>query len=338
MRLTPAQENGNSMLLSVHDLATSFHLHKQTVQAVRKVSFSLKKGESLGIVGESGSGKTVLAHSLLRLIASPPATIEGSALFDGIDLITCSDREIRKIRGNRITMIFQDPSASFNPYMRLADQLTESLMLHKGVSRREATHAAVNALGTTGISSAAERIRAYPHQFSGGMLQRAMIAMSLVMQPDIMIADEPTTALDVTVQAQLLQLMKRLVVDKGISMLFITHNLAMVNGFCDRIMVMYGGKIMEYGTASDLFYSSAHPYTRALLDSVPRQHASVSRLSVIDGTPPDPSHPLPGCPFYPRCTYGTPDCREAPVDLVATENGHATACTRAIKGELSWPR
>lgn len=335
MHLIPAVEKGNSMLLSVNNLSTSFCLHNQTVQAVRNVGFSLKRGESLGIVGESGSGKTVLAHTLLRLIACPPGKIEGSAMFDGIDLVTCSENSLQTIRGNRITMIFQDPSASFNPYMRVADQLIEPLLLHKGVSRREATSAAVNALAATGIANAAERIRAYPHQFSGGMLQRAMIAMSVMMQPDIIIADEPTTALDVTVQAQLLQVMKRLVVDNGISTIFITHNLAIVNGFCDRIMVMYAGKVMEYGSATDIFYTPAHPYTRALLESVPRLDTKVPRLSVIDGSPPDPSSPLQGCPFHPRCTFSTSSCRTAPADLVATANDHATACVRYVKGEIA---
>jgi len=319
----------------VINLSTTFRLPLSTIQAVRSVSFSLDKGEALGVVGESGSGKTVLMHSLLRLPAQPPAELRGQALYNGIDLLTCSDAQIRSIRGNRIAVIFQDPSAAFNPYLRLVDQLVEPVMLHTTATRREAEEKAVQALNETGIPDAAKRIRAYPHQFSGGMLQRAMIAMALVMEPDIIIADEPTTALDVTVQAQILTIMKRLIADKQISVIFITHNLGIVGEFCNRINVMYAGRILETAPATALVASAAHPYTRALIGSVPGITDRPHRLTTIPGVPPDLSDPPAGCPFHPRCLFATDKCMRDLPELTEIAPGRFTACIRMAAGEIT---
>jgi oligopeptide transport system ATP-binding protein len=324
------------MILSVQNLQTEFHLPYSTVYAVRNVSFDLEQGETLGIVGESGSGKTVLAHSLMRLLPQPPAMMQGSAVFENIDLLACSEKAIRAIRGNRIGMIFQDPSASFNPYMRIADQLTEPLMLHRALSRREAAAAAVAALDETGIADAGHRIRSFPHEFSGGMLQRAMIAMVLLMRPQIVFADEPTTALDVTVQAQLLRLMKMLRERYLMSIVFITHNLGIVAGFCDRVLVMYAGRILEAAPTEKIFTATAHPYTRALIRSVPRLDGTVSTLHSIEGMPPDATVRIKGCPFYQRCGWKTADCQKAPMHLEKVGECHSTACLRRIRRELEW--
>ncbi|MBN1577278.1 MAG: ABC transporter ATP-binding protein [Chitinispirillaceae bacterium] len=324
------------MLLAVENLEVAFHLRNTAVRAVRSVSFELEKGETIGIVGESGSGKTVLAHSILRLVPHPPARTGGRILFDGDDLLSCSAAALRGIRGNRICMIFQDPSASFNPYLRLADQLMEPLLLHRSITRAEALDEAVAALGETGIAHPAERIRSFPHEFSGGMLQRAMIAMALMMRPQIVLADEPTTALDVTVQAQLLRLMRTLREQYAMTVVFITHNLGIVAGFCDRVLVMYAGVILESAPTGKLFSATAHPYTRALIRSVPRLQGTKETLSTIPGAPPDPSVEHTGCPFYPRCDCRIPECGEAPVRLVEIDEGHATSCIRFIRGDMAW--
>ncbi len=324
------------MLLSVDSLFTSFHLRSAVVQAVRGVSFNLAKGEILGIVGESGSGKTVLTHSLLRLLPCPPARITGSVRFEERELLTVDEKELRSIRGNSVGMIFQDPSASFNPYMRLVDQLTEPLLLHREMGRSEAVVKAVAALGETGIPDAAKKINSYPHEFSGGMLQRAMIAMALVMRPQLVLADEPTTALDVTVQAQLLRLIRDLRDRYGMSVLFITHNLGIVAGFCDRVLVMYAGVLLESAPAAVLFRAPAHPYTKALMQSVPELTGGIDKLYSIPGAPPDAAAPVDGCPFYPRCTFGADVCVTAPLQLGAVGDQHATACVRARNGEITW--
>jgi oligopeptide transport system ATP-binding protein len=330
------RQGAASLLLSVENLKASFYLRNSIIRAVRSVSFNLEKGETLGIVGESGCGKTVLAHSLLRLIPQPPGRIEGRAVLEGEELLSCGEAKLRAIRGNRVCMIFQDPSASFNPYLRLAEQLVEPLILHRRMTRAEALDTAIAALGETGIAQPSAGIRSFPHEFSGGMLQRAMIAMALEMKPQIVLADEPTTALDVTVQAQLLRLMKDLRERYGMSILFITHNLGIVAGFCDRVLVMYAGIIVESASVEKIFSSTAHPYTRALIRSVPRLQDSAAMLSSISGAPPDASMDLQGCPFCPRCDFRTGECAAAPMRLVDIEDGHATSCVRAIKGEIAW--
>ncbi len=323
------------MLLDIKNISASFHLRGSVVHAIRDVSLSISQSETVGIVGESGSGKTVLSLSLMRLLPSPPAIVKGKVQFDSLDLINCSDRDIRSIRGNRISMIFQDPLSSFNPYLRLSEQLIEPLMCHQNISRKQALEICINMLSETGISTPHKLIHCYPHQFSGGMLQRAMIAMALVTNPRILIADEPTTALDVTTQAQILSLMKTLQKQYSMSILFITHNLGIVAGFCDKVHVMYAGTIMESAETVSLFNNTAHPYTKALIRSVPSLHSTAEQLYVIGGPPYDPSLPLRGCPFAPRCEFAIQDCFNEPMELTEIAPKHRTSCVRIKKGELS---
>lgn len=323
------------MLLTVDNLQTSFYLRSSVVKAVRGVSFTVGEREVVGIVGESGSGKTVLAHTLLRLIPQPPGRTSGRVLFENVDLLTCPDAHLRAIRGDRVAMIFQDPSASFNPYMRLADQLIEPLMLHRKLKRVDALAAVAQALQETGITNAHERMHAFPHEFSGGMLQRAMIAMALVMRPALVIADEPTTALDVTVQAQLLRLMHHVRDEYALSIMLITHNLGIVAGFCDRVLVMYGGILVESASVEELFYATAHPYTHALIRSVPTLDTAATQLYTITGTPPDPTVDHKGCPFFERCSFAAPCCRENDAVLQPIGAEHTTACIRMLRGEIA---
>ncbi|HEX3019299.1 MAG TPA: ABC transporter ATP-binding protein [Chitinispirillaceae bacterium] len=322
------------MHLDIKNLSASFHLRGSKVNAVRGVSLSIADGKTVGIVGESGSGKTVLSLSFLRLLPTPPAVVKGNAFFGNLDLINCSDREIRSIRGNRISMIFQDPLSSFNPYLRLSQQLTEPLLCHQNISRKQALEISISMLSETGICDPHKKITCYPHQFSGGMLQRAMIAMALVTKPDMLIADEPTTALDVTTQAQILSLMKKLQQQYSMSIIFITHNLGIVAGFCDFVHVMYAGMILESAQTRLLFKNTAHPYTKALIRSVPSLHSSVEQLYVIGGPPYDPSQPLKGCPFAPRCEFCVPECFNEQIELTEIEPEHKTTCIRVKQGEL----
>ncbi len=323
-------------LLEVTDLRTHFHTRNGVVRAVDGVSFSISKGETLGIVGESGSGKSVTCYSLMGLIPQPPGRIEsGTAMFDGVDLLRCSPRVARSIRGKRIAMIFQDPMTSLNPYLRISDQLIEPLRIHETVTRRAALERAVAALDEVGIQDAARRVHFFPHEFSGGMRQRVMIAMALITRPELLIADEPTTALDVTVQAQILDLIRRLQREKGMAVIFITHDLGVVAGLCDRVQVMYAGRIMEAAPTAAVFGSSRHPYTRALQRSIPALQAKGRELFTIPGLPPDLSRPLPGCPFAPRCPEGVEACRTAAIPLVEVAPGHCSACARVQKGEIA---
>jgi len=285
--------------LEIKDLTTHFHTRNGVVRAVDGVSFFLRRGETLGIVGESGSGKSVTCYSMLGLIPTPPGKIvAGSALLDGTtDLLRASRKELRKIRGKRIAMIFQDPMTSLNPYLRVSTQLIEPLQIHEGCSKKEALKRAVSALEEVGITEAARRIHAYPHEFSGGMRQRVMIAMALITAPELLIADEPTTALDVTVQAQILDLIRERQAARNSALILVTHDLGVVAGMCDRIAVMYAGKIVETGTAEDVFESPLHPYTVALQRSIPSLGIKGKPLYTIPGVPPDLSRPIPGDAF-----------------------------------------
>ncbi len=323
------------MQLDIKNISASFLLRGSVVHAVRDVSLNISDGETVGIVGESGSGKTVLSLSLLRLVPTPPAVVKGNALFGSLDLINCPDRDIRSIRGNRISMIFQDPLSSFNPYLRLSDQLTEPLLCHQNITRKEALDISINMLSETGITEPQKKIHCYPHQFSGGMLQRAMIAMALVTKPGILIADEPTTALDVTTQAQILSLLKALQQQYSMSIIFITHNLGIVAGFCDKVHVMYAGMILESADTVSLFKNTAHPYTKALIRSVPSLHCTAEKLYVIGGPPYDPSQPIKGCPFAPRCEFGVAQCFQEKMELTEVTPEHFTCCARIKKGEIS---
>jgi oligopeptide transport system ATP-binding protein len=321
-------------LLEVKNLRTSFHTRYGTVRAVNDVSFALEKGETLGIVGESGSGKSVTCYSLMGLIPQPPGCIEGGrALFDGVDLLSCTAELLRSIRGKRIAMIFQDPMTSLNPYLRIEDQLIEPLLIHNMASREEAVKRGIRALEEVGVPDATSRIRSYPHEFSGGMRQRVMIAMALITKPDLLIADEPTTALDVTVQAQILELVKRMQQESGMAVIWITHDLGVVAGFCKRVLVMYAGRIVESAPTSELFARTRHPYTRALQKSIPALQPKGEALYTIPGVPPDLSRPIVGCPFVPRCEFVQPECNN-PVDLKEVEAAHTTACLRVQKNEI----
>lgn len=295
-------------LLDVRHLTTRFHTRNGIVHAVEDVSFSLEKGQALGIVGESGSGKSVTCYSLLGLIPQPPGRIHsGEAIFDGTDLLKASDAQLRKIRGKRISMIFQDPMTSLNPFMKVSSQLTEPLTLHENLSEKEALQRAILALEEVGITNAAERIHAYPHEFSGGMRQRVMIAMALITRPELLICDEPTTALDVTVQRQVLDLIRDRQQKLGTSVIFITHDLAVVSEMCDHINVMYAGRIVESAAKDEIFKNPLHAYTRSLLKSIPAAQPKGQPLYTIPGLPPDLTHPPTGCAFHARNKIGKPE-------------------------------
>ncbi|HXI56689.1 MAG TPA: ABC transporter ATP-binding protein [Polyangia bacterium] len=302
-------------ILQVTDLRTYFRTDDGLVKAVDGLSFQLGRGETLGIVGESGSGKSVTSLSLMQLLPRPPASHpSGQIMFDGRDLMKLPEVELRRLRGNRIAMIFQDPMTSLNPYLTVERQLTEVLQQHRGMSRSEARARSIEVLGHVGIPDPARRIDDHPHEFSGGMRQRVMIAMALLCEPQLLIADEPTTALDVTIQAQILRLIKQLQAEFGTSVILITHDLGVVAGMADRVAVMYAGRIVETGAAVDIFREPQHPYTRGLLRSIPRlDRADGGALASIPGLPPDLSALPPGCPFYPRCDVAQERCaREFP--------------------------
>jgi oligopeptide transport system ATP-binding protein len=324
-------------LLSVTDLRTYFHTRNGVYRAVDGVSFTVERGETLGMVGESGSGKSVICYSIMGLIPQPPGRIEsGSALFDGVDLLRCPPRVARSIRGKRVSMIFQDPMTSLNPYLRISEQLVEPIRIHEKVSKREALGRALEMMEAVGINGAAERIHFYPHEFSGGMRQRVMIAMALVTRPELLIADEPTTALDVTVQAQILDLIRRLQRELGMAVLFVTHDLGVVAGLCDRVQVMYAGRVAETADATPLYRAPLHPYTHALQRSIPGLQPKGRELFTIPGLPPDVSKPMPGCAFAPRCEYAAQACTVAVPALVEAAPGHAHACLRMRAGEIHW--
>jgi oligopeptide transport system ATP-binding protein len=323
-------------LLKVTDLRTHFHTRHGTYRAVDGASFSVERGETLGIVGESGSGKSVTCYSIMGLIPQPPGRIEGgSAMFDGVDLLHCSSAVARSIRGKRVSMIFQDPMTSLNPFMRISEQVIEPLMIHEKVTRKEATIRALEMMEAVGINDASQRIHSYPHEFSGGMRQRVMIAMALVTRPELLIADEPTTALDVTVQAQILELIRRLQKDLGMAVIFVTHDLGVVAGLCDNVQVMYAGRIMETADARSLFHSPLHPYTRALERSIPALQPKGRELFTIPGLPPDVSRALPGCAFAPRCGFAAEKCTASVPELAEAAPGHWHACIRARAGEIN---
>ena len=322
-------------LLDLENLRTYFHTRNGIVRAVDGVSFSVEKGETLGIVGESGSGKSVCAYSLLGLIPSPPGRIEsGAAHFDGRDLLRCTPDELRAVLGKRISMIFQDPMTALNPYMTIGDQVAEPLRVHEDCPKTEARTRAIEMLQSVGIVDGAERLRDYPHQFSGGMRQRVMIAMALIGGPQLLIADEPTTALDVTVQAQILDLINGLQQSLGMAVILITHDLGVIASTCDRVLVMYAGTILESATVRALFQTPRHPYTEALMASRPSAHAKGETLYTIPGLPPDYTTEITGCPFAERCRFAVDACRERKPVLAEVAPGRQSACLRVQAGEL----
>lgn len=314
-------------LLEVKDLRTSFKTHIGDVQAVRGVSFYLDKGEALGIVGESGCGKSVSMMSIMRLLSENGEIVGGDIFFDGKDLSHATEKDMEKVRGNEIGMIFQDPMTSLNPVFTIGNQLIEPLIKHKKMSKKDAWQEAIKMLGLVGIPSPEKRMKQYPHEFSGGMRQRVMIAMSLICNPKLVIADEPTTALDVTIQAQILDLMKDLKDRLNTSIILITHDLGVVADLCTRITVMYGGTVVESGTSEDIFYRGKHPYTWGLLRSVPNPKSNTrEKLRPIEGQPPDLLKPPVGCPFAERCDYAMKICIEKQPPFFEVNDGHKAAC------------
>ena len=313
-------------LLSVRDLKTSFFTHVGEVKAVRGISFDVNEGEVLGIVGESGSGKSVTRLSIMGLLQYPGRVVDGEILLNGEDILTYSKDQMRKVRGKEIAMIFQDPMTSLNPVYTIGNQVMEMILEHEKMTKREARARAIEMLKLVGIPAAEKRIDSYPHEFSGGMRQRVMIALALSCNPKLLIADEPTTALDVTIQAQILSLIKSLNKQFGMTTMLITHDLGVVATVCDKVAVMYGGLIMEYGTVDEIFYHPRHPYTMGLLGSIPHVDGGEKRrLIPIDGTPPDLINPPKGCPFSTRCKYCMNICtREQPPYFA--EDKHRTMC------------
>jgi oligopeptide transport system ATP-binding protein len=312
-------------LLDVDNLETRFFTDDGIVNAVNGVSLTLDEGETLGIVGESGSGKSVTMLSILRL--TPGKITNGRVMFQGRDLTKLSEDELREIRGNRVAMIFQDPMTSLNPVLTIERQLTEAIELHMGLNHEQAVNRAVELLQLVGIPGARERISAYPHQFSGGMRQRVMIAMGLACNPALLVADEPTTALDVTIQAQIVELVKKLKDDIGMAIIWITHDLALLAGIADRIMVMYAGQVVERAVANLLYKNPRHPYTIGLLQSIPRlDERNKERLTPIEGLPPDLINYPKGCPFQPRCRFAIDKCVDEDPPLEHLGNEHYAAC------------
>ncbi|MEM7781109.1 MAG: ABC transporter ATP-binding protein [Pseudomonadota bacterium] len=311
-------------LLEVKNLSTSFHLRSGIVRAAQNIDLTLERGETLGIVGESGSGKSVTCYSIMQLIPQPPGRIEsGEVLYVGQDLLKLDEAGMRKIRGKKISMIFQDPMTSLNPYLRISTQLTEAIKVHEDIDDKTALNKAIEALEEVGIPDASKRVLSYPHEFSGGMRQRVMIAMALINDPDLLIADEPTTALDVTVQARVLDIIKERQERLGTAVILVTHDLGVVAGTCDKVQVMYAGQVVESGTTDQIFYNPQHAYTRSLQKAIPSLKEKNETLYTIAGTPPDLAKPISGCAFHPRCPYPKIDgAGGTPPQLVEMGDGH----------------
>ena len=325
----------NNNILEIKNMHTYFFTDNGTVKSVDGVDIELKKGSTLGIVGESGSGKSVTALSLMGLLMGTTGkVVEGEIFFEGKDILKCSDEERRAMRGRDISMIFQEPMTSLNPVMKIGDQIMENILLHQKVSKEEARKMTIDILKKTGLPRVEKMVNEYPFQLSGGQRQRVMIAMALVCNPKILIADEPTTALDVTIQAQILDLMNRLKDDIGTSILFITHDLGVVAEICDDVVVMYCGRVVEKANVYDLFANPSHPYTEGLLASIPKMGVEVEELDSIPGNVPNPKYMPKGCKFAPRCKYATDRCREEEPGFFDLGNGHQSKCWRCedVKG------
>lgn len=315
-------------LLQVKDLVVEYAADKKTVQAVNKVSFEMQKGETLGLVGETGAGKTTIARAILGILPDPPARVkQGEIIFEGQDLLKLSNRKMSHIKGNEISMIFQDPMTALNPIMKVGKQIAEAIRLHNKMSKAQAEIEAVKMLEMVGIPG--ERFSEYPHQFSGGMKQRVIIAMALACKPKLLLADEPTTALDVTIQAQVLEMMNQLKQELDTSVLLITHDLGVVAEMCDKVAVVYAGEIVEMGTAEQVFDHTSHPYTKGLFQSLPSLDSKEKRLKPIKGMMPDPTELPKGCKFYERCPYAKEECREENIPVTELSDGHKVLCRRA---------
>lgn len=332
-----ADNKNNHKLLEVRDLHVSFFTPAGEVKAVGGISYDLDYGEVMGVVGESGSGKSVEAYSIMGLLQSPGRVTEGSVTFEGQDVLKFSKEEMTDFRGNRVAMIFQNPMTCLNPVYTIGNQLIEALCAHdKKISKKEAKKRAMEMMELVGINNVERRMSQYPHEFSGGMRQRVMIAMGLICNPQLLIADEPTTALDVTIQAQILELMKQLQKKTKMGIIFITHNLGVVADVCDKVSVMYAGKMVEQGPVDDIFYEPAHPYTIGLLRSMPRVDAeSYERLIPIEGTPVDMLNPPEGCPFAPRCEQCMKICLKKVPPYVEVGENHRSACWLRVQDQLN---
>ena len=319
--------NTSDIILEIKDLCVEFQTAEGTVRAVNKLDYTLSKGEKLGIVGESGSGKSVSSLGIMQLIPNPPGKItQGSILYKGQDLVKYSEKEMQKIRGDEISMIFQEPMTSLNPIIPCGKQIAEPLRLHHGMNKKEAMEKAIEMMKSVGIANAEVRAREYPHQMSGGMRQRVMIAMALACRPQILIADEPTTALDVTIQAQILDLIRKLNDDMGTSVLFITHDLGVVNELCDTVIVMYAGRIVERASTAALFETPLHPYSMGLLNAIPKITKERAPLETIEGMVPNPTERFEGCSFWPRCPRATEQCKKEEPPICQPEGDRMVRC------------
>jgi oligopeptide/dipeptide ABC transporter ATP-binding protein len=330
-------ENGKTMqqpvedLIRVEDLKVQFLMPKVTVKAVDGVSFSIRERETFGLVGESGSGKSVTCRSILRLVHPPGKIVSGRIVYKGRDLVTMRDSEFNKIRGRQISMIFQDPMTALNPVLRVRDQILETLDNASEDVRQEKIERAIELMKLVGIPAPERRLREYPHQFSGGMRQRVMIAISLSRSPHLLLADEPTTAVDVTIQDQVLKLLLKIQHERGMSLLLVTHDLGIVAQTCDRVAVMYAGRMMELADTVRLFKSAHHPYTMGLMNSVPSRQLAGKRLKPIPGSPPSLAEVPPGCPFHPRCEYATEECSQGKPELRLVGPDHLSACIKDVR-------
>ncbi len=319
------------MLLEVRDLETSFFTPAGEVKSVSKTSFNLDRGKVLGIVGESGSGKSVTAYSILQILSNPGRIIGGSIKFDGQELVGADESVLRKIRGNRVSIIFQDPMTSLNPVFTIGYQLREAILLHTDRTKQQAQERAIELLSLVGINEPEKRLKQYPHELSGGMRQRVMIAMALACEPDILIADEPTTALDVTIQAQILELMRKLQKEMGMAIIMITHDLGVIAQMCDEVIVMYAGKIVERGTIDPIFYNPKHEYTKGLMRSIPSFSKNRERLVPIEGTPVDLLNLPEGCAFAPRCEKAMKICLKCQPPEILVGKDHLSSCWMNVK-------
>ena len=322
-------------LVQIEDLRVQFVMPRLAVKAVDGIDFSIRERETFGLVGESGSGKSVTCRSILRLVHPPGRIVSGRILYNGRDLVSMKEKEFNKVRGHQISMIFQDPMTALNPVLRIRDQILETLDSKSAGDGKEKIERAVELMKLVGIPAPERRLREYPHQFSGGMRQRVMIAIALSRSPHLLLADEPTTAVDVTIQDQILKLLLRIQHEQGMSLLLVTHDLGIVAQTCDRVAVMYAGRIMELTDTATLFKDAHHPYTMGLMDSVPSRKVAGKRLKPIPGAPPSLAHVPPGCPFHPRCEYATEECREGRPELRQVGPGHASACTKDVRQHSS---
>ncbi len=322
------------VLLSVEDLVVEYTAAGEVIHAVNGISFQLKKGESLGLVGETGAGKTSVAKSILRVLPDPPAKIRRGKIFlDGVDLLALSEKQMRKIRGKKVSMVFQDPMTALNPVFTVGDQISEVIKNHENLSGKEAFEATLNMLEMVGIPR--ERYKEYPHQFSGGMKQRIVIAMALACNPELLLADEPTTALDVTIQAQVLDMISKLQKERDTAMVLITHDLGVVAEVCDHVAVVYAGEIIESGTKEDIFDHPQHPYTLGLFGALPSMDEEKERLDTIPGMPPDPTNLPTGCHFHPRCRFAADSCKSGQIGMKEISPGHLCRCCRTPYEEAS---